>query len=112
MHQVSASELDDLVSGRTSLYWVLCGIFFGSCISLAGVSISISVVNARIHATFLTLCILSAMLSSVFYGLAAEAHRKAKRKVKQVKETEAEPIHRGTAPEAPIVPPPSQRSAS
>jgi len=88
MHQVSASELNDLVSGNTSLYWIFCGISFGSCISLAGVLFSISVVNARIHATLLTLCILSAILSSVFYGLATEAHRKAKRKVKQIKETE------------------------
>ena len=88
MHQVSASELDDLVSGNTSLYWTFFGISFGSLISLVGVLFSISVANARIHATFLALCILSAILSSVFYGLAIEAHRKAKRKVKQIKETE------------------------
>src|SRR5579864_6504413 len=30
MHQVSASELNDLVSGNTSLSWIFCGISFGS----------------------------------------------------------------------------------
>ena len=88
MRQVSASELNNLVSGNTSLYWICFGISFGFWISLVGVCLAFTFANARIHATFLILCILSAILSSVFFGLAIDAHRKAKRKVKHIKETE------------------------